>query len=90
MLLPPNITLCLENSLVKIIAQWKMMFKLRPCKVNNSIFPLWSNSLMNCLCFQGACVLCVSLEMQWCLGRVIRPESLCIIHADGFLTERPN
>lgn len=66
------------------------MFYLRPSKVNSSIFPQLSSSLMNCLCCVGACVLCVSLGMHWCLGRVVHPESLCIIHADGFLTERPN
>lgn len=31
----------------------------------------------------------VSLEMQCCFFTVI-PEPLCIYHADGFLTERPN
>lgn len=37
-----------------------------------------------------ASAMSVSLEMQCCFGRVIRPESLYIYHADGFLAERPN
>lgn len=40
---------------------------------------------MNCQHHEVASAASVSLEMQWCFfSRMIRPESLCIYHADGF------
>lgn len=62
-------------------------FHLSHSEVNYSIFLQYSDSLMNARYHEVASAMSVSLEMQCCFGRVIRPESLCIYHADGFLTE---
>lgn len=51
-------------------------------------FPPPMGLLMNCQHPEVAGSRSVSLEIR-CRG-VIRPESLRINHADGFLTERPN
>lgn len=66
------------------------VFRFNHSKVNYSIFLKYSNSLIKCKYHEFASAIRISLAMLCCFSSVIWPKSLCVYHADGFLTERPN